>query len=210
MPEIRTATVLHSYPACPGFHIIVASADGPLGALPGQWGAFHTDVPNPAKPGEVLRRAWSFASVDETRFRLYVAVVGAGSRWLADRTAGQTLRFTGPWGTRFRLDEGEGPAAFFAVGSGISPIGAMIDACLARGRRARLLWETPEPAMKWRLERWADAGVAIEVGARLDPRPDDATWWLAGDGARLDEVLPRFDAPPERVERFYTPRPVKA
>lgn len=210
MAEIHAATVVSSEPAGPGFHMVVAEAHASLTALPGQWGAFHTDIPNPEKPGQTLRRAWSFAEISESRFRLFVATVGPATRWLASRAPGDSLPFTGPWGSRFRLDDGDGPVGFFAAGSGISPIGAMVDACLSRGRPVRLLWETPTVSMVRRIDAWKAAGVQVEVGARLSPRPDDATWWLAGDGARLDEVEGLFCPPPERVERFYTPKPAPA
>lgn len=204
MSEVQSATVVASEPAGAGFHTLLAEAHAPLDALPGQWGAFHTDVPNPAKPGHTLRRAWSFAEIGAARFRLFVATVGPCTEWLATQTAGATLRFTGPWGARFRLDDGDGPVGLFAAGSGIAPIGAMVDACVARGRPVHLLWETPSPAMPDRLAAWKERGVRVEVGVRLTPT-DGALWWFAGDGARLDEVVGA--APPERVERFYTPRP---
>jgi len=207
MAEIFTATVVSSEPAGLGFHMVVAEVRVPFAALPGQWGAFHTDLPNPEKPGQTLRRAWSFAEIGTSRFRLFVATVGPATRWLAARSPGDTLSFTGPWGSRFRLDDGDGPVGFFAAGSGISPIGAMVDACIARGRRARLLWETPSPSMLERVEAWKTAGVHVEVAPRLHPQPDGATWWLAGDGARLDEVESVFSPTPERIERFYTPKP---
>lgn len=207
MAEIHTATVLSSEPAGPGFHMVVANAHAPLAALPGQWGAFHTDIPNPEKPGQTLRRAWSFAEIGETRFRLFVATVGPATRWLAARKPGDALPFTGPWGSRFRLDDGVGPVGFFAAGSGISPIGAMVDSCIARGRPARLLWETPVASMLERVDAWKAAGVRVDISPQLSPRPDDATWWLAGDGARLDEVESLFSPTPERIERFYTPPP---
>ncbi len=207
MPEIKQALILESAPAGPGYHALLADAETDLGALPGQWAAFHTDLPNAQKPGDVLRRAWSFAELSgPRRFRLFVAVVGPCTRWLAASAPGERLRFTGPWGSRFRLDEDPGPATFFAVGSGISPIGAMVDAALAAGRACRLLWERPTPMLEEKLGAWEAAGAQVQVGARLEPRPDGARWWLAGDGPRIDEVLTIIDAPPERVERFYTPR----
>lgn len=204
MPELKSATVLSSE-SLGSFHMVVAEAA--TGALPGQWGAFWTDIPNPAKPGEVLKRAWSFAEIGPTWFRLFVACVGPGTEWLATRRPGDTLRYTGPWGSRFLLDDGDAPVAFFAAGSGISPIGTMVDASVARGRPARVLWETPTPAMPERLDRWRAAGVRVEVGPRLQPT-GPGPWWFAGDGARLDEVV--GDTPAERVERFYTPRPTVA
>ncbi len=201
MPEVKLATIVSSE-AVGGYQLVVAEAA--TGALPGQWGAFWTELPNPAKPGEVLKRAWSFAEIGDTQFTLLVARVGPGTEWLAARQPGDSLRYTGPWGSRFRLDEGTGPVSFFAAGSGISPIGAMVDACVARGRAARLLWETTTPAMPARLDRWRAAGVQVEVGPRLDPS-GPGPWWFAGEGVRLDEVV--GDTPPERVERFFTPRP---
>ena len=205
MTEVHTTIIVESQPAGPGFHTVVGELAAPLEVAAGQWGAFHTGVPNPVKPGEVLRRAWSFAEVDGCRLRLLVALVGPGTAWLAQRQAGEELRFTGPWGTRFRLDDGVGPVAFFAAGSGIAPIGAMVDACIRAGRPARLLWETSAPSLPERVAAWRTAGVAVDVGPRLEP-DGQGLWWYAGDGQRLDEVV--GDAPPERVERFYTPQPV--
>lgn len=208
MPEVKTALIVESAPAGPGFHALTADCAAELGASPGQWAAFHTGVPNPDKPGEVLRRAWSFARLEgPRRFRLLVAVVGPATRWLSERVPGETLRFTGPWGSRFRLDDEPGPATFFAAGSGISPIGALLDAALAEGRPCRLLWERPTPMLEERLSAWERAGVQVQVGVRLEISPDGARWWMAGDGDRLDEALGQVSAPPERVERFYTPRP---
>jgi hypothetical protein len=207
--DLRTATVLDSEPAGPGFHALLAETPDALGALAGQWAAFHTQLPNPDKPGQTLRRAWSFAEIGERQFRLYVAVVGPCTRWLADRVPGDVLPFTGPWGSRFRLDDAPGPAGFFAAGSGISPVAAMVDACVAQGRSARLDWEIDvvPASMAARIAGWRAAGVGVRVAPSLAPEPGAATWWLAGDGARLDELEPLFSPPPERIERFYTPRP---
>jgi ferredoxin-NADP reductase len=202
--EIHSATIVESEPAGPGFHTVVGELAAPVAVVAGQWGAFHTGVPNPVKVGEVPRRAWSFAEIDGCRFRLLVALVGPGTTWLSERRPGDELRFSGPWGTRFRLDEGVAPASFFASGSGIAPIGAMVDACIAAGRPARLLWETSARSLHDRIAGWRRAGVAVDIAPRLEP-DGDGTWWFAGDGPRLDEVV--GDAPPERVERFYTPAP---
>lgn len=212
MPEIQHATLLSSRSVGSGYHRVVAEAHAPLEAAPGQWAAFHTDLPNPEKPGQTLRRAWSFAELDGTRFVLLVAVVGACTRWLAARSPGETLRFTGPWGSRFRLDESQEPASFFAVGSGISPIGLMVDRCVSTRRAARLVWEVEEdvlddPTLQARLQAWREAGVNVEVGARCMPVPDGSSWWMAGNGERLDMLEPVLSPLPERMERFYTPRP---
>ncbi|MFZ5480791.1 MAG: hypothetical protein ACOZNI_28785 [Myxococcota bacterium] len=206
MPEIRHATVLESTPLGPGYHTFVLESETPLGARPGQWAAFWSDIPNPAKPGEPYKRAWSFTELDgDRRFRLLVATVGLCTRWLVEQPVGARIRFTGPWGSRFLLDEGDAPASFFATGSGISPVGALVDACVARGRKARLYWETSEVPIRARVARWRSAGVEVDVAPRLDPE-GDGTWWLAGDGGRIDEVVPRLGGT-AIVERFFTPRP---
>lgn len=166
----------------------------------GQWLAVHTALPHPDKPGQTLKRAWSIAQAEGSCWRLFVAVVGPASTWLAARRPGELLRFTGPWGTRFGLDEGEEPVGLYAIGSGISPIGALADHALRQGRAVRLRWETPHEALKERLRAWAAAGVELEVGPHPAAPEADRPWWFAGPGPRVDELC--GDAPISRIERF--------
>jgi hypothetical protein len=205
MAEARLAQI-HSVEHFGSFALVHAAAEEAVGALPGQWGAFHTELPNPLKPGQKLRRAWSFAEVEGAAFALFVAVVGPGTRWLAERRPGDVLPFTGPWGSRFRLD-GDDAVGFFAAGSGISAVAPMVDACVARGRPAKLVWDYEGDALSGRLERWQALGVAVVQGRGAAPPEDDRRWWYAGDGARVDAVLAGRAVPPERIERFYTPVP---
>jgi NAD(P)H-flavin reductase len=204
MAELRHAQVLRSEATGDGLWIVEAVAESDLGALPGQWGAFHTDLPNPLKPGQNLRRAWSFARLDGARFELLVAVVGPCTRWLAARRPGDALPFTGPWGTRFALD-GDDAVGFYAAGSGISAVATMVDAAVRAGRPVRLAWDR-RAGLERRIADWRAAGVEVELGA---DRVDESArrWWYAGDGERLDAVLAGREVPLHRVERFYTPRP---
>lgn len=204
MAEVRRARVLRSEPAGEGLWAVEAVAESEVGARPGQWGAFHTDLPNPSKPGQNLRRAWSFARADGPRFELLVAVVGPGTRWLAERRPGDPLPFTGPWGSRFLLD-GEDPVGFYAAGSGISAVATMVDAALRAGRPVRFAWDR-DRGLEERIAGWRAAGVEVELGA-VTVEEGGWRWWYAGDGARLDAVLAGRDVPPSRVERFFTPRP---
>lgn len=204
MTEIRPARVLRSAAAGDGFWTVEAVAETDVGALPGQWGAFHTDLPNPLKPGQTLRRAWSFARVEGPRFELFVAVVGTCTRWLVERRPGDGLPFTGPWGSRFLLD-GDDAVGFYAAGSGISAVATMVDAAVRAGRPVCFAWDLTS-GLDGRVAGWRAAGVDVRLGVHS---VDEAgrRWWYAGDGARLDAVLAGRDVPPNRVERFYTPRP---
>jgi len=204
MADIRNARVVRSEAAGEGFWLVGAVAEADVRALPGQWGAFHTDLPNPLKPGQTLRRAWSFARVDGPRFELFVAVVGTCTRWLAERRPGDALPFTGPWGSRFVLD-GDDAVGFYAAGSGISAVATMVDAALLAGRPVRLAWDR-HGGLDERVAGWRAAGADVELGATV-VEEGARRWWYAGDGERLDAVLAGRDVPPGRVERFYTPRP---
>jgi NAD(P)H-flavin reductase len=204
MAELHHARVLRSEAAGDGLWTVEAVAEADVGALPGQWGAFHTDLPNPAKPGQTLRRAWSFLRVDGSQFELLVAVVGTGTRWLAERRPGDALPFTGPWGSRFVLD-GDDAVGFYAAGSGVSAVATMVDAAVSAGRPVRFVWDRTS-GLEHRLAAWRAAGVEVELGA-TEVQEASRRWWYAGDGERLDAVLAGRDVPATRVERFYTPRP---
>lgn len=200
MSEPRLAQVRGSARSGPYADLWLDVGSPPL-VRAGQWISVHTTLPHPEKPGQVVKRAWSVAEADGGRWRLFVATVGPASCWLAERSPGEMLRFTGPWGSRFLLDEGHGPVGLFAIGSGISPIGAMVDEAMQAGRPVLLRWETPHCTMEDRLDRWARRGVEVQVGPRLPDPEGDRPWWFAGDGTRIDEL--RGDTPPSRIERFY-------
>lgn len=210
MAEVKQARVLASEPLAGGLHHLVCAGENTLDGRAGQWLAVATDVPHPEKPGDVLRRAWSLAAVRDERFELLVAVVGPGTRYLASRRAGDTLRFTGPWGTKFTLDEGTHPVGLYATGSGISPTGALADAALAAGRQVALWWDTVEVpgVLATRIEGWRAAGAVVVTGPGARPRGFNlpgAAWWLAGDFARLEPLAATLapQAHSVRVERFY-------
>lgn len=204
MSEVHRARVLRSEAVGDGLWMVEAVAESDVLASPGQWGAFHTDLPNPAKEGQTLRRAWSFARVDGRHFDLVVAVVGTCTRWLGERRPGDGLSFTGPWGSRFVLD-GDDPVGFYAAGSGISAVAMMVDAAVRANRPVRFAWDR-RVGLEGRIAAWRSAGVEVELGA-IAVEEGSRRWWYAGDGERVDSVLAGRDVPPTRVERFYTPRP---
>lgn len=209
MAEVKFARVLAAEPMAGGLHHLVCEAESPLNGRAGQWLAVATEVPHPLKPGDVLRRAWSLAAIQGDRFELIVAVVGDCTAWLAARQAGDRISFTGPWGTKFLLDEGTHPVGLFATGSGISPIAALADAALSAGRPVALWWDTAEvpPRVAQRIAAWRIAGAQVVAGPGITPTTHtNAAWWLAGDAARLEPiaaaVAPHAVGAP-RVERFY-------
>ncbi|MDP2311948.1 MAG: hypothetical protein Q8P41_03520 [Pseudomonadota bacterium] len=208
--DVHTATVLDRADLGPAVLLRCASI-ATRDAKPGQYVVIHSDVPNPEKPGQVLKRAWSFARfAADGSFELLFARVAATSGWLAERVPGDTFRFTGPWG-RFLLDEGTSPVACFATDTAISPVGALVDAALAAGRPVRLWWQTEQDWLPERIVAWRAAGAVVEVGPDVTPEPDpDARWFLAGDGAAIERMTALLGSvPAERVhvERFFTPRP---
>lgn len=210
MADVKRALVASLEDLGQGYVSLRLVTPEPHGAAAGQYLILHTDLPNPDKPGQVLKRAYSFAGLPAPdRFELTVATPGPTSRWLAARQPGDTLGYSGPWGSRFLL-AGEGEVAFFATGSGLSPVGALLDAALAAGRPARLWWQTAHAYQPERLARWRTAGVQIEVGPALSPSQHEADWFLAGDGAEIERVQALLAGLPServRVERFFTPRP---
>lgn len=96
--------------------------------------------------GEILTRPYSIASNPEDGSFLEICLNlvpgGPGSHYLFARKIGETLSFTGPWGT-FVLDHPpEAECVFIADGTGIAPIRPMIRRARAAGPRypLRLLY----------------------------------------------------------------------
>lgn len=207
MPEVKTATVQAQRWLTPGIAEIQLEAAEDPGLQPGQYLVARTTLPHPERAGDVVKRAWSPARVQGRRFSLIVAAVGASSRWLAEQQPGVTLSYSGPWG-RFLLDAHPGPAAFFATGTGLSPVGELLDGALAAGRPATLYWQTPAIYHEDRLEDWRRRGVVLRVGPQVEVEDQaDASWFLAGDGACIEAAASRLSSPRIYTERFFTPRP---
>lgn len=208
--DVHTATILSRSDLGAAVSLRCASV-ATRDAKPGQYVVIHSDVPNPDKPGQVLKRAWSFARFfDDGTFELLFARVAATSDWLAGRAPGDTVRFTGPWG-RFLLDDGAGPVACFATDTAISPVGAIVDAALATGRPVRVWWQAAQDWLPERVAGWRASGAVVIVGSEVAVEADpSARWFLAGNGAAIEAQVARLGGvPPERiqVERFFTPRP---
>ncbi len=105
-------------------------------ARPGQFVAFA--VGGPAS-GLLLRRAFSIARIGPAgTIEVVVAAVGAGTRWLTARVAGDRVDIVGPLGRPFPLpvaaEPGSGPRALLVGGGyGAAPLFALAAALRKRG-----------------------------------------------------------------------------
>ncbi len=137
--------------------------------------------------GERLIRPYSIASAPETPERLELLLnrvpEGPGSDHLFGLAPGDTLSFTGPWGT-FALDRApDAPAVFVALGTGIAPIRPMLHRAAATARHPlSLLYATDH--VLYRDELDAVPGLAWDTVA-----PDAVTSavtrrWVEGDQDR--------------------------
>ncbi|HWP65445.1 MAG TPA: FAD-dependent oxidoreductase [Candidatus Limnocylindria bacterium] len=106
----------------------------PLAFLPGQFLSCLLPV-----GGTTLTRPYSIASDPESTERVEIVVDlvpnGPGSHHLFSLVAGDTVRYTGPWGT-FALEEApSSETIFIADGTGIAPIRPMLRRALATAVR---------------------------------------------------------------------------
>jgi len=124
--------------------------------LPGQFLSFALPVDS-----ETLIRPYSIASSPEDNDLLEICLNvvpnGMGSHYLFSREVGDTLRFTGPWGT-FVLDRPpEAECVFIADGPGIAPIRPMLRRALTSFSRpfpVRLLYSAPSERDVLYHEEW--------------------------------------------------------
>jgi CDP-4-dehydro-6-deoxyglucose reductase len=123
--------------------------------LPGQFLSFALPVDS-----ETLIRPYSIASSPEDNDLLEICLNvvpnGMGSHYLFSREGGDTLRFTGPWGT-FVLDQPlEAECVFIADGPGIAPIRPMLRRALASAPSlpVRLLYSAPSERDLLYREEW--------------------------------------------------------
>ncbi len=212
----KCARITEVFELIPGIVELRARAEEALMYAGGAYIIARTDLPNPEKPGEVIKRAWSLAELpdpaDPCAFTLRIEVCGEASRWLAGRSPGDILLFSGPWGRKFRFFDGDrGPVHLVAAGTGLSPIGTLAAEWL-RDERARdaisLWWQTDRPYRLEDLEALAaDERFGVRVGAEalaqvpLDPA---ALYFLAGDGALLAPLAARLAAAGVSAGRLRT------
>ena len=136
---------------------------------------------------DTLNRPYSIASSpDDARWEILLNLVpgGPGSQYLFERGAGDTIRFTGPWGT-FVVDAlPDAETVFVAERTGIAPIRAILNDAARRTPRPplRLLYGTDLPL--YRDELAALPGVEVEVVPPGDVWDAAVRRWIDGDADR--------------------------
>jgi ferredoxin-NADP reductase len=137
--------------------------------------------------GETLNRPYSIASSpDDPNWEILLNLVpgGPGSQYLFERRAGDTIRFTGPWGT-FVVDAlPDAETIFVAERTGIAPIRPMLRDAARRTPRPplRVLYGADLPL--YRDELAALPGVDVEVVPARDVWDAAVRRWIDGDADR--------------------------
>lgn len=156
MPQVSLADVRDVGP-----HAVALDVDCPPGfdAMPGQFVKLTATV-----DGEDKSRFYSISSprVGET-FEVTIEVDpdGALAPWLAERTAGDTLSISGPFGNTYY--EGEPRAVVLAGGPGVGPAVGIAERALEDGNHAAIVYRDETVIHETRLEALRERGVFVAV-----------------------------------------------
>lgn len=162
LPRIHSATIVTRRTLGPDAWTIELEAPTltPLVA-PGQFAMVL------ASERDALPFALGFFRVDGTRVEIFFESVGARTRALARRAAGDTLELLGPLGRGFVLEPFGDDAALVAEGVGLGPLGPVAEALRARGARVRIVYAARRPGERALLARYEELGCetrAIDAG----------------------------------------------
>ena len=198
-------------------------ADNDLLHVAGNYVILRSTVPNPEKPGEVLKRAYSISSAPDPEnprsFHFTIVDVGETSSWLSQREQGDRVEFSGPWGKKFRAkpDDPEVPVHLIATGTGFSPIGAMaVDRSRTGGLPVTVWWQTVHDYDQDVVNALrSNERFSIHIGSSVVdevPPESNALYFLAGDGAVIVPLCEKLSAngvPKEniRTELFFNKPP---
>ncbi len=159
--------------------------------------------------GTPVKRAYSLSSAEGSRIACTVKAIPSGraSDFLLRRLkAGDRYTVLGPSG-EFVLTEGEGPLAFLAAGSGITPVISLIETALAKNpaRRIKLVYANRNEAdvifavrlgeLRAKHPNLEVVHVLSSAGGRLGPGRaaellefKDATYYLCGPTGLMDHA----------------------
>jgi ferredoxin-NADP reductase len=159
---------------------------------------------------EVLTRPYSIASNPEEGNLLEICLNlvpdGPGSHYLFARTVGETLRFTGPWGT-FVLDQPpQAECVFVADGTGIAPIRPMIRHALISEQRSpvRLLYSAPRECDLLYRQEWEAYARAYPWFLFTPLLSHPPSGWFGLCGPLVEHVERRYvSQDSDRSRHFY-------
>jgi len=160
--------------------------------------------------GETLIRPYSIASSLEEgnllEICLNLVLDGPGSHYLFARTVGETLSFTGPWGT-FVFDQlPPAECVFIASGAGIAPIRPMIWQALAPGRQPplQLLYSAVQESDLLYRQEWEAYVQACPWFLFTPLLSDPPSSWAGLCGSLVEYVERRYvSEDSDRSRHFY-------
>jgi len=175
----------------PATRALILRLATPLAFLPGQFISCLLPVGD-----VVLTRPYSIASDPDSPDRLEVVIDlvpnGPGSAHLFSLVPGDTIRYTGPWGTFTLEDAPRTEAVFIADGTGIAPIRPMIHRALATAVRPVTLLYGHQ------------GGTPLLFADELTVLRPNYTPVVVPSAALLDETKHRYvTADAERERHFY-------
>lgn len=126
--------------------------------------------------GLLLRRPISICDAWGDTLRIVFQVRGAGTEWLSQRRAGETLDVLGPLGNGFAIPE-QGPVLLVGGGIGSAPM------CFA----ARLLGRRGEAALGFRSRNGVILADELQtVGIKVTVTTEDGS---LGENGRVDQIV---------------------
>ncbi len=205
MAKSKWATVTDHVDLGEGVHRVTVEADEDIHHVAGNYVILRSTLTNPDKPEDVLKRAYSISTPPDPdrprHFSFTIVSVGSTSAWLAARTPGDRVEFSGPWGRKFRAqpDDPAGPVHLFATGTGWSPIGAMARVRhQSDGGVVGVWWQVDQPYDADVLEQLsADPRFTVTTGPSVEaqvPADPEALYFLAGDGHAVLPLAQRLVA----------------
>ncbi|MFA4836047.1 MAG: dihydroorotate dehydrogenase electron transfer subunit [Dehalococcoidia bacterium] len=175
-----TARIVSSSTVMPGVSLIwVEAPEIAAEARPGQFVTIRC--------GEgfepLLRRPLSIHRIKDGKLALLFAIVGQGTEWLSNRSAGDLLDIIGPLGNGFQIRKDTKKLLLVAGGIGIAPLAALAEKAIADGLAVKLLLGAatsaqlyPEAIENVEIIRATDDGSAGKKGMVTDLLPSLVPW----------------------------------
>ncbi len=212
LATLAQATVIErSSPMLGGVELVVRYPSAAR-ITPGQFFQLSVEAPH-----TLLRRPYSvsWADADSERIGFLFSLVGAGSAWLASRSANQTLDVLGPLGRGFEMPDGSRPAICVAGGLGIAVFVGLVGQLRRAHRQVTVLYgaRTAGRLLPARRMEGAELRLATDDGSAGHAGPvtelvagalrEEAALFVCGPTPMLRsvvEVCRRLDFPLKAVQ----------
>jgi len=160
--------------------------------------------------GGTLIRPYSIASSPEEGNLLEICLNlvpdGPGSQYLFARTVGETLRFTGPWGTFVFDQPPQAECVFIADGTGIAPIRPMIRRAAAgeSGPPLQLLYSAVQESGLLYRQEWEAYAQVCPWFSFTPLLSSPVSGWSGLQGSLVEYVERRYvSGDGDRSRHFY-------